>query len=93
MREGSVGGVRRELVPVCSRCSSRSLFYSGIFGFFIVDAVGVGTLFDFLLGLRTLHVWRADMGPFLRSVITACLVFTMARVISVTCQEDIKKGQ
>lgn len=41
-KEGRAGGVKRELVSVCSNRSSRSLFHSGIFGFFGLDAVARG---------------------------------------------------
>ncbi|KAI9531980.1 hypothetical protein NQZ68_036342 [Dissostichus eleginoides] len=32
------------------------------------------------------------MGPYFRSGITLCLVITLAQVITVTCQEDIKNA-
>lgn len=51
-KEGGEGGVKRELVSVCHNRSSRSLFHSGIFGFFSLDAVARGwTLPDFLVCL------------------------------------------
>lgn len=101
VREGGRwGGVKRELVSVCSNRSSRSLFHSGIFGFFQSGCCSSGLGSPWLprlvsrrLCVRTLHVWHADMGPSLRSRITVCLLITLAQVIAVTCQEDTKKGE
>lgn len=57
-------------------------------------SLGLGFLWlPRLLRLRTLHVWRADMGPLLRSGITTCLLLALAQVIVVNGQEDTKKGQ
>lgn len=88
---------RREVVSVCSNRSSRSLFLSGIFGFFQSGCCSSGLDSLWLpcpvLCVRSLHVWHADMDPSLRSRITLCLVLTLAQVIAVTCQEDAKKGE
>ena len=43
--------------------------------------------------MRTLYVWHPDMGPSLRSGITVCLALALAQVLTVTCQEDTKKGE
>lgn len=80
-----------ELVSVCSNRSSRSLFHSGIFGFFQSGCCSSGS--GSLWLVRTLPVWHPDMDPSLRSRITVCLVIALAQVIAVTCQEDAKNGE
>lgn len=57
MREGR--GVKRELVSVCSNRSSRSLFHSGIFGFFSLDAVARGWTLSFSLPDFLVHLAAA----------------------------------